>query len=248
MSCWWIGLIVLVGMAVFGHTCQWLESKWRERKERKLGGNAGAIADLEPGEYPSAGAVQEWKECPHCGETIPVPTPPQAGLPPEGSVPMRVIRSFQFSCPECGRTIQGMTERKTVAVAETDSAPGADTAAFGDTNAAALPRDEQESLLKKMVDDPAQKERLMAYVRELVDIAQFAGFLHSGATGGFDEDGRNVRARQIGEELNRLGGKRLMQEVCLAVGQSLPANAGQLGMGSRRELESAWHGIGQWRG
>ena len=101
-----------------------------------------------------------------------------------------------------------------------------------------LTREQQQELLDALLGDPRMKEFLLNYVRQLVGIAERTSFLST--------IGR-MEARQIGVELDLLGGKRLMQEICMGVGGTLPPNAGQLGMGTRRELESAWDGIGQWR-
>lgn len=70
-------------------------------------------------------------------------------------------------------------------------------------------------------------ERLLA---ELVSIGRTTGYLPR-------EEGRT---REIGEELNRIGGIELMRTAHERVYSSL-------GNVKARELESAWGGIGQWR-
>ena len=70
-------------------------------------------------------------------------------------------------------------------------------------------------------------------VDELIEIGRTKGFLGKG--GEFDSNEHNLRARQIGEELNERGGLALMQEVWYRV---TPKN--------QRELEWVWNGIGEW--
>lgn len=76
---------------------------------------------------------------------------------------------------------------------------------------------------------------------ELVAIGRSAGYLrHQGDLTDF-EDGCNVRAWDIGAELERRGGRRLM--LC---GHDLVA--AELGRLPARHLESSWDGIGDWLG
>lgn len=55
----------------------------------------------------------------------------------------------------------------------------------------------------------------------------------------FDEKYRHIRARGIGERLNKLGGMKVMQTACAIVGDELGSTLG-------RELEAAWAFIGGW--
>ena len=57
-----------------------------------------------------------------------------------------------------------------------------------------------------------------------------------------------TRSRQIGEEINRIGGFRLMQEIHKLFVLALFAKTDHenVALLSRR-LESAWHGIGEWQ-
>jgi hypothetical protein len=66
---------------------------------------------------------------------------------------------------------------------------------------------------------------------ELISIGKTKGYLPRGPG----------RTREIGEELNRIGGMDLMRRVHEQVYSSL-------GNVKARELESAWAGIGSWQG
>jgi hypothetical protein len=68
-------------------------------------------------------------------------------------------------------------------------------------------------------------------INELISIGRTKGYLPR-------EEGRT---REIGEELNKMGGMGLMQTAHEQVSSSL-------GNVKARELESAWSGIGMWRG
>lgn len=82
-----------------------------------------------------------------------------------------------------------------------------------------------------------QKEDHLA--SELVAISLIEGFLSKQDTPGFNEDHRNLRAREIGEELHKMGGIDLMMQVRELVAK---ARGGE----TAHELDWAWHGIGEW--
>ncbi|MFG2553270.1 hypothetical protein [Streptomyces sp. NPDC048581] len=68
---------------------------------------------------------------------------------------------------------------------------------------------------------------------ELVVIGSTRGFLSM--------QGKDPRTRQIGDELDRIGGMTEMRRVHAMV-------VDQLGRHYSRELEVAWDGIGKWLG
>lgn len=89
----------------------------------------------------------------------------------------------------------------------------------------------------KAPEEPTEYRKL---VNELVAIAGATGFLSLTPGGAFDADSRHVRTRAIGERLNKLGGKAIMQRA----GQDVASRCGPV---KARELEAAWVGIGAWQ-
>ncbi len=87
-------------------------------------------------------------------------------------------------------------------------------------------------------DDDLEEEVL---AKELIQISQAEGFLASQPGGKFDSDGKNIRAREIGEELDGLGGMELMREVFYTIQP-------RIGSSNARQLEMVWGGIGDWQG
>jgi len=77
-------------------------------------------------------------------------------------------------------------------------------------------------------------------VDELTRIGSIDGFLSMQPGGRFNENRRHIRAREIGEELNKMGGLDLMKKVAYRV-------KSRLGSGLCGELERAWGYIGEWR-
>jgi HEAT repeat protein len=76
---------------------------------------------------------------------------------------------------------------------------------------------------------------------ELIEIGKSYRFL-SAPGGRFDENRRNIRAREIGTRLDQIAGFKLMLEVFnYVVGNFSP------GSGLRQELEMAWNRIGEWQ-
>ena len=75
-------------------------------------------------------------------------------------------------------------------------------------------------------------------IEELIQIGRTKKFL--GESGpDFNDQRDNIRAREIGESLNDIGGKELMQFACYRVGKIL-------GPEDMRQLEWAWNNIGEW--
>ncbi|HEY1205238.1 MAG: hypothetical protein ABSH46_11105 [Bryobacteraceae bacterium] len=95
---------------------------------------------------------------------------------------------------------------------------------------AEIAKDREDRRLRKV----AEVERLTA---ELYRVGWCDGFLSATPGGKFDDHCRNLRAREIGERLNDLGGFRLMTEAHSTIQQR---------QGPARQLESCWGGIGSW--
>ena len=81
----------------------------------------------------------------------------------------------------------------------------------------------------------AEADQLIA---ELIRIGRSDGYLSMNHGGKFGKDGKHVRAREIGEALNKRGGMELMQAAYYRVRATIPEKA--------RSLESAWGHIGEW--
>jgi len=79
-----------------------------------------------------------------------------------------------------------------------------------------------------------------ALVEELMEIGRQDGYLSTHPGGKFNERCQHIRAREIGEILNRLGGLELMQ----AAGYRVIDGLGRV---KGRVLEGAWDSIGGWR-
>lgn len=76
-------------------------------------------------------------------------------------------------------------------------------------------------------------------VEELIEIGKTDGYLSMRPGGKFNETNKHIRARQIGQELNKRGGMDLMKAANYAV-------RARLGGVPARELEAAWGYIGNW--
>jgi len=76
---------------------------------------------------------------------------------------------------------------------------------------------------------------------ELIGIGKTDGFLSLQPGGKYNEKKRHIRAFEIGERLNDMGGLELMRKVGYSVAQLFPP-----GSTAGRELEAAWVGIGSW--
>lgn len=74
---------------------------------------------------------------------------------------------------------------------------------------------------------------------ELVRIGKTDDFLSERPGGGFNRDSRHIRAREIGERLNELGGVPLMEYAYRHVRRKLGKNLAW-------HLQAAWKDIGEW--
>lgn len=75
---------------------------------------------------------------------------------------------------------------------------------------------------------------------ELIEIGKTDEFLTVKPNSKFDENKRNIRAREIGLRLNEMGEKKMMQQAYFKVRAAL-------GAVPSRELEFAWNDIGEWK-
>jgi hypothetical protein len=88
----------------------------------------------------------------------------------------------------------------------------------------------------------AGRDDIVAAVEILADLGVREGSYAEGTSAG-------ARAREIGKELDRVGGFKMMQESHKLVVLALFARTDYEKAASlSRRLESAWHGIGDWLG
>ena len=101
-------------------------------------------------------------------------------------------------------------------------------------------KDAKEYIDSMMTGAESQQEfdRLTA---ELIEIYKADGFLADSPGDKFNKDLRNISAIEIGEHLNEMGGKKMMQHAHSEV-------KGALGGVPARELEWIWDGVGEWLG
>jgi hypothetical protein len=78
-------------------------------------------------------------------------------------------------------------------------------------------------------------------VNELIQIGKSYEYLSLKGDVKYNKRGDHIRARDIGEQLNKMGGIDLMRAAHDMVKSSL-------GTGQARNLESVWDGIGDWLG
>jgi hypothetical protein len=76
-------------------------------------------------------------------------------------------------------------------------------------------------------------------IEELVKIGQLEDFLSERPGGAFNGQCRHIRARQIGERLNKIGGFVLMEQVHKKIRKSLGPQPGT-------HLSYSWADIGKW--
>ena len=112
------------------------------------------------------------------------------------------------------------------------------------------PKDQQPSHFADLRSDKEKHIEKRAYsslslgpdadvlVAELVEIGRTCGFI-STPGGNFDDSGHHIRARQIGVQLDKIGGMELMQAAYYRIVAILGAAVG-------RSLEVAWGYIGNW--
>jgi len=92
---------------------------------------------------------------------------------------------------------------------------------------------EQEALKGERLG--AELDRLVAELIGIHETDIFTG----GSNSRYNEDGHNVRAREIGKALDERGGMDLMRAAYYRVRATIPAQA--------RGLEICWNGIGEWQ-
>lgn len=112
------------------------------------------------------------------------------------------------------------------------------------------PKDQQSSHFADLRSDKEKRVEKRAYsslslgpdvdvlIAELVEIGRTCGFI-SAPGGNFDDNGYHIRTRQIGMQLDKIGGMELMQAAYYRVVAILGPVAG-------RSLEIAWGYIGNW--
>lgn len=79
-------------------------------------------------------------------------------------------------------------------------------------------------------------------VDELVEIGHEGGFVSTGGPKAYDSYGVSLRAREIGQRLNEMGGLRLMKNAWWRVRLALSPGP------ASRDLDIIWNRIGEWRG
>jgi hypothetical protein len=89
-------------------------------------------------------------------------------------------------------------------------------------------------------DKTDSSSEISELINELIEIGKNYGFLSSVSGGKLNDNGRNIRAREIGARLHELGGFNLMQEVYYSIRNSL-------NVAHAAELEVAWKSIGLWQ-
>lgn len=80
----------------------------------------------------------------------------------------------------------------------------------------------------------------LGLVAELFLIDLCDGFWKEEGGGEFNEDGKNIRVREIGKMLHGIDGLNFMRQVHRQVSNDLGNSAGSV-------LESVWRGVGNWR-
>ncbi|MBN2047496.1 MAG: hypothetical protein JW750_06625 [Anaerolineaceae bacterium] len=98
------------------------------------------------------------------------------------------------------------------------------------------------SFLKNMFNPPyphQNREEVRKLIEELIKIGDADDFLSELPGGRFNRQCRHIRAREIGERLDELGGFELMEMACHQVRKKLSRQLAD-------HLEYAWAGIGRW--
>jgi hypothetical protein len=83
------------------------------------------------------------------------------------------------------------------------------------------------------------KQDVERMLEELVRIGKTDDFLSERPGAGFNRDCRNIRAREIGQRLDEIGGLALMEYANRQVRRKLGKNLSW-------HLEAAWKDIGKW--
>lgn len=111
-----------------------------------------------------------------------------------------------------------------------------------------LPRDkirqgEDMGIIKDWLIKPfpsSQTKDVERLLNELLRIGNESDFLSERPGGGFNGNCRNIRAREIGKQLDEMGGLELMQWVHRQVRR-------KMGRAMAEHLEYAWDEVGSWR-
>jgi hypothetical protein len=107
-------------------------------------------------------------------------------------------------------------------------------------NALDFRSDEERKIERKAQRGDSLGKQADALVQELITIGLRESFLSVSPGGSFDSKCRNIRAREIGETLNRMGGINMMKAAGYRVAYRCQKP------GASRELEYCWNGIGEW--
>ena len=86
---------------------------------------------------------------------------------------------------------------------------------------------------------PDSRQEVHNLLDELVQIGKKEGFLSERPGGAFNAQCRQIRARDIGERLDELGGFDLMEFIYRRIKKKLGAELAT-------HLEFSWAGIGDW--
>ncbi|MGD2247936.1 MAG: hypothetical protein PVF58_05985 [Candidatus Methanofastidiosia archaeon] len=106
------------------------------------------------------------------------------------------------------------------------------------SNFADLRTDKEKCIEKKVYNGLNLEPGVSALIDELVEIGKTCGFI-STPGGNFNGNGHHIRTREIGMQLDNMGGMELMQVAYYTVARVLGPVAG-------RSLEVAWGYIGNW--
>lgn len=96
---------------------------------------------------------------------------------------------------------------------------------------------------EKQMERDARSEKSLGVeadklVAELIVIGRSKDFISSkGSRNEYDSNSRHIRTRQIGQELEKLGGMDMMQVAYYRVIHAI---------GARRDFDYAWNGVGGW--
>jgi len=102
-------------------------------------------------------------------------------------------------------------------------------------------RIEEEKMVEESRLTAMQVKEIEKFLNELMGIGQTDGYLSMQPGGKFNDKSRNIRAIEIGQGLNKIGGMDAMRLAGAAIRQFL-------GSAKARELEYCWDGIGSWHG
>ena len=105
-----------------------------------------------------------------------------------------------------------------------------------------LRSDEEPDIVKEAEAGSSLGWEADRLVDELTKVGFKEGFLSSEPGDRFDRNGGSIRAQQIGQRLNEIGGLRLMKIAWWRVRFALSPGS------ASRDLDITWDLIGDWRG